>query len=51
MTPVEAMLRTYPKSMNVDEAVLAACIDACVECAQAARRAPTRACPKTWWPR
>lgn len=35
MTTAEAMLRTYPKDLGgVDQAKLAACIDACFECAQ-----------------
>ena len=35
MTTAEAMLRTYPKDLGqVDQAKLAACIEACFECTQ-----------------
>jgi len=35
MSTTTDMLRTYPKDLgNIDQAALAACIDACFECAQ-----------------
>lgn len=34
MSNAQAMLDTYPREFNVDAGVLAACVDACYECAQ-----------------
>ncbi len=35
MTQAQAMLETYPKTINLDRGLIAECIEACVACAQA----------------